>query len=536
MPEFLNKISGQITDFWNKFSNKQKIQMIATAAVGIIALVVLVVLLNRPNLVLLQDELDPKSVNIITEQLIAAGIPYEVGEDAGSVYVEAALKKDATLALADVGIISNQGMTYADAFNNSIMTSDYEKALKYQLYFEAELARKIEIIESIENAQVTLVIPDEDRSILDDAKQSKASVLITTNGDINEAIVESIARFVETSVQNLELENVTVIDSIGRLLFNGEARAGGIQGVSGADYELQKELVVRNNVRSILLSGGEYDDAFVAVDLVVDFDQLQKTTETHTTQDGSNTGILDTQELYLEESTNTNTGGTPGTDANGVTDTLIGEGGESNVVIEERKTNYKYNTEVATIVKAIGGVLYDQSTVTVSLTKYKLYDQAILENQADGPMGDMTWEEFKFSIIDAGNRKIPVVDPDIIDVVKLSSNIDNVKVIAYESPRFIEKIEEPQASSDYILIGIIIVMILLLGYAVYKGTEPVEIKDLEPELSVEDMLATTKQTSDLEAIEFDGKSDARIQIENFVDHNPDAVALLLRNWLNEDWE
>jgi type III secretory pathway lipoprotein EscJ len=133
--------------------------MIATAAVGIIALVVLVVLLNRPNLVLLQDELDPKSVNIITEQLIAAGIPYEVGEDAGSVFVEATLKKDATLALADVGIISNQGMTYADAFNNSIMTSDYEKALKYQLFFEAELARKIEIIESIENAQVTLVIP-----------------------------------------------------------------------------------------------------------------------------------------------------------------------------------------------------------------------------------------------------------------------------------------------------------------------------------------------------------------------------------------
>jgi flagellar M-ring protein FliF len=50
------------------------------------------------------------------------------------------------------------------------------------------------------------------------------------------------------------------------------------------------------------------------------------------------------------------------------------------------------------------------------------------------------------------------------------------------------------------------------------------------------MLASTRQVSDLDSIEFDGKSDARVQIENFVEDNPDAVALLLRNWLNEDWE
>ena len=37
-------------------------------------------------------------------------------------------------------------------------------------------------------------------------------------------------------------------------------------------------------------------------------------------------------------------------------------------------------------------------------------------------------------------------------------------------------------------------------------------------------------------IEFDEKSDTRVQIEKFVDEKPDAVAQLLRNWLNEDWE
>ncbi len=40
----------------------------------------------------------------------------------------------------------------------------------------------------------------------------------------------------------------------------------------------------------------------------------------------------------------------------------------------------------------------------------------------------------------------------------------------------------------------------------------------------------------MEDIEFSDKSAARVQIEKFVDENPEAVAQLLRNWLNEDWE
>ena len=40
----------------------------------------------------------------------------------------------------------------------------------------------------------------------------------------------------------------------------------------------------------------------------------------------------------------------------------------------------------------------------------------------------------------------------------------------------------------------------------------------------------------LEDIEFSDKSATRQQIERFVDENPEEVALLLRNWLNDDWD
>jgi flagellar M-ring protein FliF len=72
-------------------------------------------------------------------------------------------------------------------------------------------------------------------------------------------------------------------------------------------------------------------------------------------------------------------------------------------------------------------------------------------------------------------------------------------------------------------------------FVVFRGVKPVEVTELEPELSVEQLLATTKENQTIEDIEFNEVSEVRRMIEKFVDEKPEAVAQLLRNWLNEDW-
>ena len=62
-----------------------------------------------------------------------------------------------------------------------------------------------------------------------------------------------------------------------------------------------------------------------------------------------------------------------------------------------------------------------------------------------------------------------------------------------------------------------------------------EVVELEPELSVEQLLATTKENQSLDEIEFSDKSETRKMIEKFVDENPEATAQLLRNWLSDEW-
>lgn len=50
-----------------------------------------------------------------------------------------------------------------------------------------------------------------------------------------------------------------------------------------------------------------------------------------------------------------------------------------------------------------------------------------------------------------------------------------------------------------------------------------------------DQLLENQPDEELEDIGFNEKSEARILIEKFVDEKSEAVANLLRNWLNEDW-
>ena len=85
------------------------------------------------------------------------------------------------------------------------------------------------------------------------------------------------------------------------------------------------------------------------------------------------------------------------------------------------------------------------------------------------------------------------------------------------------------------MIVLVILIIALLAFVVIRSMAPVQVTETEPELSVEELLATTKESQALEDIEITEKSETRRLIEKFVDENPEAVAQLLRNWLNDDW-
>ena len=91
--------------------------------------------------------------------------------------------------------------------------------------------------------------------------------------------------------------------------------------------------------------------------------------------------------------------------------------------------------------------------------------------------------------------------------------------------------------TDILQILLAVLIFALLGYVVFRSTRKQKVEEPEPELSVDALLAATSDNDDenLEDIGYSEKSETRKLIEKFVDENPEAVANLLRNWLNQEW-
>ena len=109
----------------------------------------------------------------------------------------------------------------------------------------------------------------------------------------------------------------------------------------------------------------------------------------------------------------------------------------------------------------------------------------------------------------------------------------NISIIAYDVPYF-EYSKNQRSLTDYLQIIIALLVFLLLGFVVFRSLRRDEEEDVEQEVTV-DQLLENQPDEELEDIGFNEKSEARILIEKFVDEKPEAVANLLRNWLNEDW-
>ena len=157
--------------------------------------------------------------------------------------------------------------------------------------------------------------------------------------------------------------------------------------------------------------------------------------------------------------------------------------------------------------------------------------------ESQGALDNMTFDEYVDANSNVTEQQVPA---DLSQLVAAATGIaeNNIQIRVVEKPVF----EAKEASSfgdnvtNYLMVILTVLIAGLLIFVIIKGTSPVEVTEMEPELSVEDLLATTQDNAQtLEEIELEDKSDTRIMIEKFVDENPEAVALLLRNWINEDW-
>jgi flagellar M-ring protein FliF len=183
-----------------------------------------------------------------------------------------------------------------------------------------------------------------------------------------------------------------------------------------------------------------------------------------------------------------------------------------------------------------GEIQSDSSTVSVAAIRYITYSEDILEEA--GELEDTTFDAYKAA------HSEPVatdVDDSMIQLVANATGIpaENITFVCYEQPVFVAKETNSRSLNDILQIVLAVLIFILLGYVVFRSTRKQADAEMEPELSVETLLEATQVSPEDEALDnigYSEKSETRILIEKFVDENPEAAALLLRNWLNDEWE
>ena len=540
MMDRLIAIKDKFLAFWDKYTTKQKTLIISVVLAIFFAIVLLGYFLTRPVYTELV-KLSGDTASTFDSALSSGGIDYKKESDSkgNTVFsVEQSQYSDAVLLMGENKITDTE-MSWDDAFNNDMTVSSAEKQTKATLALQSSIRKGLMNFDGVEDATVYVNRPTDDGTIFSEKKETSvsASLKLAKGSEITSETAQAIAYYLANAVGNSTTDNIILTDTTGNLLY-GQKEDNTLGGsVSGSDdYKEKLRNTFCKNVSNMLMKAG-YDDVQIgSANIKFNMDKVTELVKTYTANEGQDQGLYSSSYNY-KSTGNSGSGGVPGTDSNGdQTDTMIQNTGSSNSETTLDKYNYLPNETVQNIEHEVGAVEPDQSSIGIVLTKYNVIKEETLESQ--GLLKDTTFEEYVNNNSAVTDLQVP---QELITLVSAATGIatNNITIQIKQKPVYEAKESSSfmDNASNYLMVILTLLIAGLLVFVIIKGTSPVEVTELEPELSVEDLLATTQEDDkqNLDEIELSDKSETRQLIEKFVDENPEAVALLLQNWINEDW-
>ncbi|MBS4536056.1 flagellar M-ring protein FliF [Clostridium sp. D2Q-14] len=508
MVETIEKAKEQLLGFWKELEKKKKIRLIVGIFLILVVLTGLIYTFTKTEYVILYKDLPMKDAGTITERLDEMEVDWKFGESETTILVSKEYKNKAMLELASEGL-PKEGYSVLDALNESDWTmTEYEKKERVRYADESQLAATISQIEGIAEANVIVDMP-EDTAFMNDDEVATSSVFVTLDGDSslkNDKVV-AIKTLVSSSFKNMEKENVNVIDDTGRSYGDDERDMG--------EYDLTDQLSVKqgfesklnNSIKKFLenLFGLGNVDVRASVDMNFD-SEITNIVEFTPPLEDSTEGLVRSMEKIEEHTINGADGSVVGTEPNteDTTDYATEDGNVSKYDKASEVINYELNEINREIKKAPGGI----ESVTVGI---------LINNEAiDGELTDDMRGEIE-------------------DLIHASTGINTEEVIVstgdFNSIDDSDSDVDAEESSGIPLWAYILIAVALLGGAgviVYRRRKSNEEED---ELLVDEY----DQDEYIEDIDFETeKSQYKSKIDDFVQKKPDAVAQLLRSWLNEE--
>ncbi|KMN34883.1 flagellar M-ring protein FliF [Chromobacterium sp. LK1] len=289
---------NEASDRFKALPNNKKVLFLAAVA-AIFAVVVGAVVLNRtPSYKILFSNISDRDGGQVAASLQQMNVPYQLGEG-GTISVPSDKVYDARLKLAAQGLPKAGGVGFELMDNQKFGISQFAEQVNYQRAIEGELARTIEAVGSVESARIHIAIPKQSVFVREQ-QQPTASVMLTLfRGRLLDAgQVAGILHLVSSSVPNLPVKNVTIVDQDGNLL----SKQGGPDENSGLDqrqlgYVRQIEDSYVKRIEDILEPIFGKGNSRAQVTASVDFAEVEQTSETFKPNSSPNPSSTRSQQI-----------------------------------------------------------------------------------------------------------------------------------------------------------------------------------------------------------------------------------------------
>lgn len=213
---------------------------------------------------------------LVVEKLKESNTPYRLTGDGTTITVPEAVVYDVRLTMAKDGIPKGGHVGFEIFDKTEFGTTAFVQNINKTRAIQGELARTITAFDEVKTARVMIVMP-KDSVFVEEVKKPSASILLELKSDLEKEKVTAIAHLVASAIQDLTPKEVTIVDTAGRILFEGksEEEQAKINAENLADAQYQNKIRFEENltkrIQTMLERIVGKDKAIVRVTSEMDF-------------------------------------------------------------------------------------------------------------------------------------------------------------------------------------------------------------------------------------------------------------------------
>lgn len=335
---------------------------------------------GKPDYRVLFSGVGDKDGGAVVAALAQMNIPYKL-EGGSTVLVPADQVHHARFKLAAQGLPKGGIVGLELMENQKLGATQFQEQVNFQRGLEGELARSIQTISAVQGARVHLAIPKPSVFLRDEQKPTASIIVSLYSGrSLDSAQIAGIRHLVSSSVPNLPVKSVSIVDQNGNLLSSPEGDNGHGLDAAQLDYVKKIEQQTMQRIAGILEPIVGANNYRVQVTADVDFTQSESTAESYKpNQDPTQSALRSQQIMENNVRDGSSVGGVPGALTNqpaaaptapigapGTPKNGQAEGATSGDVRRETTTNYEVDKTTRFTRNATGAIKRLSAAVVVN--------------------------------------------------------------------------------------------------------------------------------------------------------------------------